>query len=91
MLFNFFRSHSHESGRIKLQGIFEYLDNDTGNQLVMAKEFSIGDFGAGPGTKRAAAGKNRLSAEFRQFLGINYRTIDLHQAKLSLKTATQEQ
>jgi hypothetical protein len=83
LLFTFFKSHFYGSESNKLQGILEYLDNDTGNQIITAKEFSFDDFTPIEQTSKNLDFKEKHPKleQFKEFIGTKYKSIDLHRAK----------
>ena len=83
LFYTFFKSHFNGSGSIKLQGVLEYLDNDTGNQILTAKEFLADDFISIDLMSKNSDSKEKHSwlEEFKQFIGSKYKLIDLHRVK----------
>jgi hypothetical protein len=83
LLYTFFRSQLNGSGDIKLQGVLEYLDNDTGNQILSVKDYSVNDFIARNIIIKSSDPKEKNISlnEFKQFVDSKYRLIDLSRAR----------
>jgi hypothetical protein len=79
-LYNFFRDHYYSPGKTKLQVVLEYIDHDSGSQL-MAKEFTVDDFypleAENHPETRNPKEKLALSEDFKQFISCNDKVLDL--------------